>query len=229
MEDKRKDAGFLDMDGTIIETKSGHTFPIDEDDWEFKSGILDKLRFLNENFDFVFIVSNQGGIEAGHYKHEDVRIKFDFIKKCLKESSIIIDDMHFSPYNSYHYNRKPNPEFAYRMAIKYQLDLSKCVMIGDASGIEISDLVGTLTDKDGLRFVTDNLKLGVTGSCVPEEYMDKIEENEIGIKYINYRKDFSNSDLMFAINSGMRYMDIEEFLTKNFESKVHFMFYSQTK
>jgi len=218
MEDQRKNAAFLDMDDTIIETKSGQWPPQDITDWKIKDGMLDKLRWLQENFDFLIVVSNQGGIEAGYTTYEGVRAKMTAIKLVLETNGIKLDEMLFSPYNSYHYTRKPNPGFAYQMAIKYQLDLSRCIMFGDASGITDTIMVGELEGKEGVRFA-GNLRhrkdyMNVSGELVPEEMKDKIIVDN-GIRKIVIRKDFSDSDKMFAKNAGMRYMDIEKFLQTN--------------
>ena len=38
----RKSVAAFDLDGTIIKTKSGQDFPVDEDDWMFKSVEVEK-------------------------------------------------------------------------------------------------------------------------------------------------------------------------------------------
>ncbi len=40
----------LDLDGTIIETKSGETFPVDNKDWRFKPKMLEAIyNYLKAN------------------------------------------------------------------------------------------------------------------------------------------------------------------------------------
>ena len=51
---------FADMDGTLIETKSGKTFPEDWTDWQFKDDVLESI--INLAPDYLLIVTNQGGI-----------------------------------------------------------------------------------------------------------------------------------------------------------------------
>ena len=58
---------FCDLDGTLIVTRSGNTFPMDENDWEFKYGIKEAIQKYNPGF--IFIISNQGGIEKGYEKN----------------------------------------------------------------------------------------------------------------------------------------------------------------
>ena len=52
---------FCDMDGTLIETVSGETFPKGIWDMKFKFDVLDAIKNLNP--EEIFIVTNQGGIE----------------------------------------------------------------------------------------------------------------------------------------------------------------------
>jgi D-glycero-D-manno-heptose 1,7-bisphosphate phosphatase len=144
IEDKRRTAIFLDMDDTIIRTRSKETFAKDVSDWEFIPGVLEKMLEANKNFDFLFIISNQGGIEQGYHTYTEIKGKFAGIKATIQKAGVRVDDIHFSPYSSYHYDRKPNPGFAYAMARKYQLDLQKCLMVGDGS----DETCWTTSDRD---------------------------------------------------------------------------------
>ena len=54
---KRKIAGF-DIDGTIIKTKSGKTFPINENDWEFLyNNIKQKIEEISDDYSVLFITN----------------------------------------------------------------------------------------------------------------------------------------------------------------------------
>lgn len=54
---------FASLDGTLIDTISGETFPKGIWDMKLKFDVLDKIKELKP--DYVFIVTNQGGIEKG--------------------------------------------------------------------------------------------------------------------------------------------------------------------
>ena len=54
---------FSDLDGTLINTISGETFPKGIWDMRIKLDVLDAIKKLNP--EYVLIVSNQGGIESG--------------------------------------------------------------------------------------------------------------------------------------------------------------------
>lgn len=221
MEDKRRTAIFVDADGTIIHTKSGNTFPVDKNDWKFDPHVMHQLSQIMSTggFNFLFVVTNQGGIELGHANHFEMREKFDNIIKAAKEEyGITIQEVLMSPYNSYHYTRKPFPEFAYRMAIKYQLDLQHSVMIGDASGIQEREYV--------IKFFDGNWQYIKDRSIVPESLHGKIEYDENERTFIPSRKDFSNSDLMFAKNAGMKYIDVVRFKTLKIVSAYDLSYHS---
>lgn len=59
---KQKNSGSyvgFDLDGTLIQTKSGKTFPEDKNDWKFKfDNVPQKLQSLKED---IIIITNQGG------------------------------------------------------------------------------------------------------------------------------------------------------------------------
>lgn len=60
---------FADLDGTLIDTVSGNTFPNGIWDMKFKFDVLDAIKKLAP--EYVFIVTNQGGIEKGLVKEEN--------------------------------------------------------------------------------------------------------------------------------------------------------------
>lgn len=135
-----------DLDGTLIVTKSGNTFPIDEDDWKFKEHIKEAIQEYNPKY--IFIISNQGGIEKGFVDEA----------KFLKKIRAIIDEMDTwgdyiiagrycasnNPANPY---RKPNCgmvyDFMYDDYIGYGFTKHNALMIGDASGCS-----GQFSDSD---------------------------------------------------------------------------------
>ena len=53
---------FIDLDGTLIKTISGKTFPEDITDFRIQLPVLDKIIEKIPNLIYFFIVTNQGGI-----------------------------------------------------------------------------------------------------------------------------------------------------------------------
>ena len=89
VQSSEKIAGF-DIDGTIITTKSGRVFPIDNKDWRllYENRTRDKLESLyREGYKIVFI-TNQAGLATGKLKLEDFRVKVeDIIRKLNRGNS----------------------------------------------------------------------------------------------------------------------------------------------
>lgn len=68
---------FCDMDGTLIETASGETFPKGIWDMKFKFDVLDAIKNLNP--EEIFIVTNQGGIEKGMVPESFICVKCEYV------------------------------------------------------------------------------------------------------------------------------------------------------
>lgn len=154
-------AVFLDLDGTLIRPASGAKFPIDKDDWELIPGITDILANYVDQGYYLLIVTNQGGIEAGHVKMNDFRYK---IKRVIND--IVVNTA--CPINRISYRfcvsnnrrdffRKPNPGMAYDLASAYLLSLGECIMVGDASGLpgQFSDSDRKFADNAGIKTYYD--------------------------------------------------------------------------
>lgn len=131
---------FADLDGTLIKTKSGETFPKGIWDMEFRFEVLDAIKKLQP--DYVLIVSNQGGIEIGYVDAHDFQSKGEYIGRAIREycgcecySNYCETNNVADPY------RKPNIGMLSHLTERYvgdDFDYIKSVslMIGDASGKE---------------------------------------------------------------------------------------------
>lgn len=138
---------FCDLDGTLIETISGETFPKGIWDMRIKFDVLDAIKKLNP--EYIFIVSNQGGIESGFIDELDFRTKLTYIaiaicRYCRCECYTMYCDTNnkSDPY------RKPNTKMLKTLLKDYVGDdlgyiKSVSLMIGDASGKE-----GQFSDSD---------------------------------------------------------------------------------
>lgn len=135
---------FCDLDGTLIDTISGSTFPKGVWDMKIKFEVLDAIKNLSP--DYVFIVSNQGGIEKGFVNEEFFNDKLLYICSCIEEYCHI-------PHVAYFYSstnslddkyRKPNTGMLSDFLEKTKFTCKEvCLMIGDASGLE-----GQFSDTD---------------------------------------------------------------------------------
>ena len=135
-----------DLDGTLIETKSGKTFPENEDDWKFKPNIKEAIQEYNPKY--ILIVTNQGGIEKGYVdEHKFFGKMCDIRDEIEKWGDFIVKFQYCKSNDPNCYNRKPNPgmiEF-FRTDCIGGTDFSRrqALMIGDASGLE-----GQFSDTD---------------------------------------------------------------------------------
>lgn len=145
---KKYEIIFADLDGTLIDTISGETFPKGIWDMRIKFDVLDKIKEINPKY--LLIATNQGGIEKGFTNEFTFRHKLRYVCSVIKEycgceevfSCYCTSNSKINP------NRKPNPgmlEYLTETFVGDDFDhiKSKSLMIGDASGKE-----GQFSDSD---------------------------------------------------------------------------------
>lgn len=144
---KNKKVIFCDLDGTLIETISGETFPKGIWDMRIKLDVLDAIKKLNP--EYVLIVSNQGGIENGFVDAQKFSIKLFYIVESINEyCGCECYAMYCDTNNKSDPHRKPNTKMLETLLEDYIGDdveyiKQKSLMIGDASGKE-----GQFSDSD---------------------------------------------------------------------------------
>lgn len=153
---------FCDLDGTLIETVSGKTFPKGIWDMKLKLDVLDVIKKMKP--EFVFIVTNQGGIEKGIIDESDFEYKIEYIRnsiRCYTESDVDYDYCSINDKTSI--DRKPNPGMVNSFIAFYELNKEDCLMIGDASGLpgQFSDSDKKCAENAGIDYmdVSEFLKL----------------------------------------------------------------------
>ena len=144
---KTKKIIFCDLDGTLIETISGETFPKGIWDMRIKFDVLDAIKKLNP--EYILIASNQGGIENGFVDNYNFDVKLDYISIAICEYCNCKCYALYCPTNnkSDPY-RKPQTGMLEELLKKYIGDDFGCIkqkslMIGDASGKD-----GQFSDSD---------------------------------------------------------------------------------
>lgn len=144
---KSKTVIFCDLDGTLIDTISGETFPKGIWDMRIKFDVLDAIKKLNPKY--ILIVSNQGGIESGFVDAYDFSVKSEYIGRAIREyCGCQCYCEYCETNNKQDYYRKPNIGMLNLLTETYVGDdfdyiKSKSLMIGDASGKE-----GQFSDTD---------------------------------------------------------------------------------
>ena len=138
---------FCDLDGTLIDTISGETFPKGIWDMRIKFEVLDAIKKLNP--EYILIISNQGGIESGFVDAHNFSAKSEYIARAIREycgcecyAMYCTTNDKSDPY------RKPNIGMLESLLEIYVDDdfdyiKQKSLMIGDASGKE-----GQFSDSD---------------------------------------------------------------------------------
>ena len=141
---------FSDLDGTLIETISGKTFPKGIWDMKIRFDVLDKIKKIKP--ECLLIVTNQGGIEKGFVNRRNFEFKMEYLCRSIKEYTEIPVEYSYCEKNAPTYKyRKPNTgmldSLMYKMInrgiIENGIETDKMLMIGDASGKE-----GQFSDSD---------------------------------------------------------------------------------
>lgn len=142
---------FADLDGTLIKTKSGETFPKGIWDMEIRFDVLSAIKEINPQV--ICIVSNQGGIEKGFINKDSFESKLKYLRWAIKEytGAKLVYGKYCSSNREGDYYRKPNlgmlkeccndinTWFSSEITVRKE----DCLMIGDASG-----KVGQYSDTD---------------------------------------------------------------------------------
>ncbi|WP_182102503.1 D-glycero-alpha-D-manno-heptose-1,7-bisphosphate 7-phosphatase [Niallia taxi] len=129
-----KTAVFLDRDGVINEVLTNRVkFVNKPKDLYFLPGVPEAIKKLNEHFDMIFVVTNQGGIDLGFMKKSQLHKIHDHMIAELKKEGATIDDVAYCPHKpkSGCACRKPHPKMILDLALKYDIDLSRSYMVGD--------------------------------------------------------------------------------------------------
>ena len=144
---KKYEVIFADLDGTLIETISGDTFPKGIWDMRIRFEVLDVIKKLNP--EYILIVSNQGGIELGLVSRSHFNLKFNYICQLVEDYCKCSCYGYYCSTNDIKYHfRKPNTGMLDYLTELYVGDdfdsiKPKSIMIGDASGKE-----GQFSDSD---------------------------------------------------------------------------------
>ncbi|MDR2170603.1 MAG: hypothetical protein LBP59_10710 [Planctomycetaceae bacterium] len=156
---KRKKVLFLDLDGTIIESveaqKWGYTTPHYIGDMQFRSHVVEAICNFAATFDveYIWITSNQGGIEKGFMKESSFDKKLQFVcaaiedycghDKRIKEryattqKEIEVDGICCDANDPDDWMHKPNTgmlDFFIARHLPQKFHKREMIMVGDASG-----------------------------------------------------------------------------------------------
>lgn len=137
---------FIDLDGTLIKTASGKTFPEDCTDFIIRKEVLDKIAERLPNLFWIGVVTNQRGIPQFISKR-DFEAKFESIiqfvgsylgsripKLCIEAKALVMG-LYCDSIEKSNKCRKPNTGMLEILLKDFgEHSKSSMIMIGDASG-----------------------------------------------------------------------------------------------
>ena len=134
------DAVFLDRDGVVNIEVHRLARP---DQLELIEGSGEAIHRLNEAGIQVFLVTNQAVVARGICTEDDLDMIHQRLTEMLVHAGAVIDDIYYCPhhpegkiekYRQHCSCRKPGTGMLKQAAREHDLDLSRCVMIGDRTG-----------------------------------------------------------------------------------------------
>ena len=129
-----KKAVFLDRDGVINEVLTDRVkFVNKPHELYFLPGVPEAIKKLNSYFDFIFVVTNQGGVGLGFMKESQLNTIHDHMIAELKKEGATIHDVAYCPHKPKAgcACRKPNSKLILDLGKKYDIDVSQSYMVGD--------------------------------------------------------------------------------------------------
>jgi len=127
-----KRALFLDRDGVINEEKEGsYIFSLKEFIWY--EGALAALAQLSQQFDYLFIVTNQRGVGRGLMSESALKEIHNFLIEAVEKSGGKINAVYYATaVDSNHPMRKPNTGMALQALKDFpDIDFTQSVMVGN--------------------------------------------------------------------------------------------------
>lgn len=147
---------FLDRDGVINKRPPVHQYVSCREELIVLPKVDDAIRRLNESGLFVFVVSNQRGVNRGIMTLDTVRDIHSYLNSILAKSQAHIDDFYVCPHGNDECDcRKPKPGLLYQAEAElrekgYRIDKAHSCLIGDSdSDIEAGEAYGVTGIKIG--------------------------------------------------------------------------------
>jgi D-glycero-D-manno-heptose 1,7-bisphosphate phosphatase len=123
---------FIDRDG-VINVDKVHVYR--KEDFEFTYGIFDLCRKYSDKGYIILVITNQAGIAKGLYSEEDFKKLTLWMTEQFSDRDIIISKVYHCPHHPDIDGpcqcRKPAPGMILQGVKDFNLDISKCVLIGD--------------------------------------------------------------------------------------------------
>ncbi|BDH60453.1 hypothetical protein MTP04_05830 [Lysinibacillus sp. PLM2] len=129
-----KTAVFLDRDGVINEVLTNRVKFVNKPrDLYFLPRVPEAIKKLNEYFDYIFVVTNQGGVGLGFMQEKQLQKIHEHMITELKRMGAVVHDVVYCPHKPKEgcSCRKPNAKLIEDLAKKYDVELAESYMVGD--------------------------------------------------------------------------------------------------
>ncbi|PID88642.1 MAG: histidinol phosphate phosphatase [Bacteroidia bacterium] len=129
-----KKAVFLDRDGTLNSDK-GHYYIYRPEDFVLNEGVVEGLKLLQENGFLLVVVTNQGGVAKGVYTEKEVEKVHQKMCALLEKEGVNLTAIYYCPHHDSVATcncRKPKSGMLEKAIEEYDLEVTKCYMIGDS-------------------------------------------------------------------------------------------------
>jgi D-glycero-D-manno-heptose 1,7-bisphosphate phosphatase len=127
----------FDLDGTLVETKSGALFRKTPDDWQLLPGRREKLIELKARGARLAIATNQGGVAFGYFSQEAILREIQAAARALGISPAGVYICYTHPkasieqYRAEDDRRKPGPGMLKEAMMDFDAMEVETLMIGD--------------------------------------------------------------------------------------------------
>jgi len=130
---ERKSTVILDRDGVLNKKPARARYVRSWSEFEWLAGAKEALRLLKQAGCRVIVVSNQAGIGRGEMTEEALRQIHERMKAETAEAGGEIEAIYYCPHNWDEgcECRKPRPGLLFRAQRELNLDLSRCLFMGD--------------------------------------------------------------------------------------------------
>ncbi len=120
----------MDRDGTLFRDSNYLSNP---DGIRIYKGVLPALKALKSRGWKLIVGTNQSGIGRGYFGHDTVQKIHDRFTSICRKNSVKIDKIYYCPHRPDENCecRKPRSKMIRQAEKEFNLDLSKCVVVGD--------------------------------------------------------------------------------------------------
>lgn len=137
-------AAFFDRDGVINKEIGDYVFELDK--FELSPSVIGLMKAAIDKKYKLIVVTNQSGIAKGIYDHSHVGEIHEHMSSLLQEEGIQLTDIYYCPHHPDYSNclcRKPGSLMLEKAVAKYDLDVSKCFLVGDRDrDVESAESIG---------------------------------------------------------------------------------------